>query len=293
MCKGLPASGKSTFAKEFIKDQKDWIRINNDDLSTMMFGDPFAMGKRDEIDRFRHFLIEQGVAKRRNIIVDNTNLHPKHEEYLKGLVATHNESMLHTKDPELYSFEIKDFTDVPVAECIKRNKARTNPVPDKVIYQMYNSYINKPVATLVQKSDLPPAIIVDIDGTIANCDHRNPYDTSKCLQDSPIQPVVDLVTNYKQKGYKIFFVTGRKESSRADTVTWLKEKAKFFPTDYELFMRESGNNESDTIYKKVIFDNHIKDKYRVDFALEDRTKMVQMYRKEIGIICMQVADGEF
>lgn len=38
MCKGLPASGKSTWAKEFVAKNPNFIRLNKDDFRAMMGG---------------------------------------------------------------------------------------------------------------------------------------------------------------------------------------------------------------------------------------------------------------
>lgn len=36
ICRGIPASGKSTWAKQFIKENKNWIRIGRDDFRHML-----------------------------------------------------------------------------------------------------------------------------------------------------------------------------------------------------------------------------------------------------------------
>lgn len=289
MLKGLPASGKSTWAKEFIKGKKDWIRVNNDELGAMLFGELWAEGRSDDIDRARKQLITLAMSRLDNIVVDNTNLHPKHEEYLKDLVFKHNESVMHTPKPELYSFEIKDFTDVPVEECIKRNKKRENPVPDKVIYQMYRS-IAKEHCYAEQDSSLPKAIIVDLDGTVADCSHRNPYDAKRCGEDIPIDFVIEIVKRF-QTDHKIIFVSGRDVKYQKETKEWLKEKAGLIESNYLIFMKP--DKAADLSFKQEIFDQYIKDKFFVSFVLEDRSHMVQMYRHKLKIPCLQVNDGDF
>lgn len=295
MMLGLPASGKSTWAKEFIKGKKDWIRVNNDELGAMLFGELWAEGRSDPLEAMREHVIETAMNRGLNIVVDNTNLHPKHRAHFTQLIEAWNtQAAFDTGKAKvnLYELEVKDFTNVPVDECIKRNKKRDNPVPDRVIYQMYNAYIRKEAQGLVQDPKLPKAIIVDIDGTIADLGGRNPHVMSKCYDDLPVHHILDLVKSYKERGYEIIFVTGRNEHSRADTVRWLKDKAGFEGT-YSLYMRADGSKEPDVQFKKAIFDNLIKGKYYVDFAIEDRSRMVQMYRNDIGIPCLQCADGDF
>lgn len=289
MCKGLPASGKSTWAKEFIKGKKDWVRVNNDELGAMLFGETFAEGRSDTIDRVRKLFIEESMLKHLNIVVDNTNLHPKHEEYLRKLVSEHNDTEQYRPKPELYEFDLKDFTGVPVKECIIRNRKRDNPVPEKVIYSMNKRYLLKEGSTLIQDEKLPKAILVDMDGTMALLNGRNPYSSKGVINDLPNKPVVDLVNKYKAD-HKIFFVTGREISAREDTKLWLNKHG--FPEgSYELHMRNGEPNDVD--FKKQIFDRLLKDKYYVAFAIEDRDRVVNLYRHDIGITCLQIADGDF
>jgi predicted kinase len=292
MCKGLPASGKSTFAREFVKGKKDWVRVNNDELSDMLFGEVFASDRSDLIDSMRKQLIESALAKKLNIIVDNTNLHPKHEEYLTKLVETHNEASIYTKEPTLYGFEIKDFTHVPVQTCIQRNKNRVNPVPDKVIYSMHAQWIAKEPKVLVQDKTLPAAIIVDIDGTIANMKDRKPYNHALCYEDDPYNEVLELVHLYKASGHKLIFVTGREEYSRAPTERWLRDKARI-DGDYLLYMRPDKDKTPDTEFKLDVFNKHIQGVFNVKLVLEDRSRMVEMYRTTIGLPCLQCAPGDF
>ena len=57
-------------------------------------------------------------------------------------------------------------------------------------------------------------------------------------------------------------------------------------------MRMQGNNEKDSVIKRRMFDNHIRGKYYIEYVLDDRNQVVEMWRS-IGLICLQVADGDF
>jgi adenylate cyclase class IV len=57
-------------------------------------------------------------------------------------------------------------------------------------------------------------------------------------------------------------------------------------------MRKTGDNRPDNIVKKEIFDSNIKNNYYIEFVLDDRNKVVKMWR-ELGLTCLQVADGNF
>lgn len=58
-------------------------------------------------------------------------------------------------------------------------------------------------------------------------------------------------------------------------------------------MREAGNNEKDSIIKRRLFDTYIKDKYDIQFVLDDRNQVVDMWRKDLGLCCLQVDYGDF
>ncbi len=293
ICKGLPGCGKSTFAKEFVKGKKDWVRVNNDTLQEMMFGVPFAEGRGDFLDQVRRELVTYFMSKKMNIIVDNTNLHPKQEEYYRDLVDSNNELVKNGAEGSIYEFQVKDFTDVPVGVCINRNRQRPNPIPDKVIYDMYNTYIKKECKALVtQDEKLPKAIIVDIDGTMSILHDRNPYDYHKCYNDLVNKPIVDIVKMYLKQGHKIIFITGREITAKAETVRWLQDKCGISVGEYDLYMRED-DKVKDTIFKKGVYEKNVQGKYFVDCWFEDRWRMADLVRHELGLTCLQCEDGFF
>ena len=57
-------------------------------------------------------------------------------------------------------------------------------------------------------------------------------------------------------------------------------------------MRTPKDNRKDCIIKRELFDAHIKGKYYIDFVLDDRNQMVDLWRS-MGLTCLQVADGNF
>lgn len=290
--KGLPASGKSTWAREFVKGKKDWVRVNNDDLQLMMFGEAFAKGRGDFLDKVRMMFVDWLITKNMNIIADNTNLHPKQEVYYRSVVDEHNFKVQNGGEGELYEFSIKDFTNVPIGECLIRNRNRPGNIPDKVIYDMYNSYLKKEVPALEQDKTLPKALVVDLDGTMALMVNRSPYEMSKVYDDAVNQPIVDLVNIMKKTGHRIFFISGRDKCAEGDTIRWLADKAGI--TDgYSIFLRPDNDPRPDTQFKKDIFEEHLKGKYYVDFWIEDRWRMTHAVRNELGITCLQCADGHF
>lgn len=150
------------------------------------------------------------------------------------------------------------------------------------------------------------AVIIDLDGTLANNIHRvhfvNKYDVTTIKdwdsfyagipKDYPNPWCKELVKMYWQNGYEIIFVTGRPEKFRKQTEAWLLEHVSFYPKSYLLFMRENNCYAKDYKIKKKIYEQNIEGKYQVDFVLEDRKSVVDMYRK-LGITVLQCAEGNY
>ncbi len=138
-----------------------------------------------------------------------------------------------------------------------------------------------------------PAIIVDIDGTLADRNGRHIHDYDSVGNDWRIEAIISLVSHYAYGNIdaSILFVTGRPERCREATLNWLVD-AGFPPRNANLFMRKDGDRRKDFIVKKEIYDNEIKDTYNVLFVLEDRTQVVRMWRDE-GLVCLQVRDGDY
>lgn len=297
MNKGLPASGKSTWAKEYLAANSNTVRINNDSLQLQMFGVAFSMekGAQDLLADVRVGMIEMAMLHGKNIIVDNTNLDPKMEKLYRNMVDEWNATAI--GGPEVaqgpfYEFIVKDFTHVPVGECLKRNRLRVDAVPEKVIYQMYDKWL-KPKNPVVLKQDesLPSAIIVDLDGTLALMGDRGPYEQYRVYEDTVNPGVFPIVSSFMQNPFcQVIFATGREEDCRSETVRWLKDKCGFDSDNYLLYMKADKDSRKDTVTKAEIFNEKIKGKYNVLFCLDDRWRVTQMWR-ELGLTCLQVEDG--
>lgn len=274
--KGLPASGKSTWAKETIKKHPNqYKRVNKDDLRAMIDAGIWSKDNERQILATRNALIDQFLSEGKNVIVDDTNLNPKHIEDITNLFKV--------------EIEVK-FFDVDIDECISRDKKRENPVGEKVIKEMYYRYLRPESPKLKEFTPgLPEAIICDIDGTLAKMTGRSPYDYSQVMTDIPNRDVYRLVKLLAFQGMRIILVSGRDGSCEAETRNWLT----LYKIPYHfLYMRPAGNKENDAIIKKNIYDEKIKDQYNIAFVLDDRDRVVNMWRS-LGLTCLQVDYGNF
>lgn len=141
------------------------------------------------------------------------------------------------------------------------------------------------------------AIIVDIDGTIADISHRLHFIGGKkkdwpaffkaMNKDEPKQNVIDVV-NVLAAVFKIILVTGRPKNYKTKTVKWLGK----YGVRYDLlYMREKGDFRADEIIKKEIYEKEIKSIYEIIATIDDRQKIVNFWRKE-GLTCFQVERWE-
>lgn len=273
--RGLPASGKSTWSKNVIdKNPNSYKRINKDDLRAMLDNDKHSTDMEKFILKVRDSLILLALQEGKHVIVDDTNLADKHIERIKQLI--HGKAQL----------IIKDFTDVPLETCIKQDLKRSKSVGEKVIRDLYNQYLRK-IEVYNENKNLPKAIIVDVDGTLAIMNNRSPFDWNKVGEDLCNETIKNIVNNYN--GDKVIIMSGRDSVCRDLTIQWLKVNNIKFD---EIFMREQGNMEKDSIVKRRLFEQNVRGKYYVEYVLDDRSTVVETWR-EMGLICLQVAEGNF
>src|SRR6185295_16122559 len=262
---GLPASGKSTWSKDFAEKHINYVRVNRDDLRNMR-GKYWLPKQEDLITVWERDCICSALYEGYNVIVDATNLNQKFMEQTKAhILATGVE----------VKFEYQDFTHVPLEECIKNDLKRPNSVGEKVIRKFYNNFL-RPKYDVIRDDTLPKALIVDLDGTLAIHNGRSPYEESKCDTDLVNKVIQGIIFNYYGFGYQIIFVSGRRDKVELKTRPWLLDKVNF--STFLLYMRKTGDERNDSIVKREIFMEHINGKYNVEFILDDRSRVIDMWR---------------
>jgi predicted kinase len=277
---GLPASGKSTWAKEQVaKSGGNIKRINKDDMRDMIDAGKWGKNNEKHILQVRDEIIKHYLFDGFSVIVDDTNLAPKHEETLKALAKKYGAT-----------FETKSFLDVPLKVCIERDLKRPISVGERVINSMYNSFVKPaPVASPALKKGLPFAVLCDIDGTLAHMVDRGPFDWARVGEDT-IDPAIAIVVTLLMGESHVIFMSGRDSVCRPETEQWLADNG--FRNNM-LFMRPEGDMRKDNIVKRELYEEHIKDKFNVLFVLDDRNQVVDMWRNELGLKVLQVAEGDF
>lgn len=295
--RGLPGSGKTTRAKEWVAaDPGNRARVNRDDLRESVFGG-FVRENEYSLVKARDSFVKTLLKRGFSVVVDDTNLPNK---TVRSLISL---------SPD--SYEVWDSTDVPLDTCLERNSSpeRRNSgreVPEEVIRDMYQRFVKgksyplplpeidseelEGLTPYTAPDNVPRAILVDLDGTTALHNGRSPYDMTRVYEDDPNKPVVEAVRAMYKFGYRVVFLSARTEDARQDTERWLSERVR---VPYEaLLLRQIGDGRRDSQVKYEIFNEHIRNNYAVGFVLDDRDSVVRMWRS-IGVPCFQVAPGSF
>lgn len=129
ICRGLPGSGKTTRAREWVAScPEQRARVNRDDLRQMLhgvyLGEPTERQVRElELDTIRS-LIRNGV----DVVVDDTNLKP---EIYDALLELADDLCIDASRVALI-----DLRGVPLDVCIARDADRMNPVGEETIRKM-------------------------------------------------------------------------------------------------------------------------------------------------------------
>jgi len=294
---GVPASGKSTWAREQVTGKKDIVLVNRDAIRDSL-GDYWIPEREDLVTSIEVDSINSSLLRGYNVIVDATNLNPKTIKKWEGLVYMFNQA---NADKCHVTIE-KKFFDISLEEAISRDMKRERSVGREVITDFFSKYVKsirreqkvRDESTryyLDQDPSKAHCIIVDIDGTVALMKGRSPYDLAKVSTDVPNIPVIAFILNYlKGNIIPVNFVSGREDICREDTIAWIKKN---FPySACNLYMRKAEDFRSDFIVKEEIFHEHIEPYFYVEAVFDDKMTVVKTWRS-MGLLTFQVYNGDF
>lgn len=301
--RGLPGSGKSTRALQWVNENPDWrLRVNRDDLRFSNYGQYYGLSRHQEenITSLQHTLIEKALKAGLSVVDDNVNLR---SSYVRDLYRIANRVNA--------TIEFDDV-DVDVETAIERNAEREKFVNPEVIRDFAKRYLKKgklpavpPNAptdesmtgkAAVWDESLPPAIWVDADGTFFTMydeegqAHRGAFDWHKVHLDKPRPAVVKAVKLYQAAGYAIIVMSGRDEVCKEATTQAFID-AGVTPT--MVLMRPHKSQEKDWKVKRDLYWENVAGKYNIEVALDDRDQVVKYTREVLGIDVFQVAYGNF
>ncbi len=291
----MPASGKTTWALDYLRKHADAVRVGRDSFRDMFRNEPKCEIK---LESMITELVVESVHKSLkfgfDVLLDNTNLKISHINDIIRAVE--------------YDCDVcfQVFA-VPPKVCVERNYKRDpkERVDDQSMEKMAADYKiimdsdtfidrkRKPewkrprIKYVFEHGEFPTCVIFDIDGTIAYMVNRTPYCWDKVDRDNPIEIVIEQMRFHRAAGRFIVLVSGRDEESRQLTEDWLK----FYDIPYDdLFMRPLGSWEKDTVVKRRIYQEQIEPKYNVLCAYDDRLSVIKMWHK-LGVFVFCVNQG--
>src|SRR5512147_2395296 len=134
--KGLIASGKSTYAKQFVKDNQNYKRLCRDDFRHMCSSYSYTDENEKLVTKLMNEAITVVLLNGYNLVLDNMHLNEKavkeQKEFIKN-IKDKNGNYLDIK------FEVKEFP-ISLAEAIERDAKREFSLGKSVIKSTYDRY---------------------------------------------------------------------------------------------------------------------------------------------------------
>jgi len=127
-------------------------------------------------------------------------------------------------------------------------------------------------------------IVVDLEGTLSNCDHRKHFLDKKNYDvwnkglpmDKPIQPMIDFVSKLSEK-YEIIISTAKPHAYRCMVEDWLEKYCPAF-SGCQILMRIGGSRTSPEIKSDHII--AIQESYEIMLFIDDRFDVLEMVAKK-------------
>ena len=298
LTRGIPGSGKSTWAKAWVaEDPEHRIRLNWDDMRNMM--GPYWVPSREPINK--HMLwaglnMAAYCTRPYDIVIDNMNLNPKDWKQYEEWITTYNQSMNSDETNTQYVIEFKDFF-ISLDECIRRDAMRPNPIGEKTIKDIWRRYkhfiqtteVENVVNNLRPSTGKVPCVVIDMDSTMCFNTTKRPWygegAAEGMIKDVPNPGVVAVVKELQRK-FPIVVVTGRDTTQATVTKQWLANQG-IAPTDF--YFRTAGDYRKGVEVKNELI-NQVLNKYDIVAIFEDCEPIVKMFR-DMGLTVLQPNKG--
>lgn len=284
---GPPGSGKSTLAKRY--EAEGYIRINADSQGKShraLFAAAIAEGKPIVLDKMNAAKGQRAewlaVAKKAGYSTGITVLHESKEVCRARCLARQgHETVKDEKDAaRALSFFFSHYD--RVADDEADSVVRVWPAGHK-----------------------PSVVVCDLDGTLCNVDHRlhtvrgpGKKDWKSFFQGIPQDTVnswcaaILIGISQRSGGHDVVFCSGRPDDHRAATQEWLRKHLGLLGAESPLYMRPRNDSREDSLVKEILLDFEILTRYKPDFFIDDRARVVEMYRRR-GFTVLACAEGNF
>lgn len=320
---GISASGKSTWASNLVSSRKalvehgdssvEIIEVNRDDIRKgVLFEKGIIVHPcdfqwnlwkwkwEDRVTEIQREKIKSAAHVKRDIVISDTNLNLGRLKAMSDWVES-----LGYNEIEYVIFDV-DFDTV-----LERDTARKNGVGVYILrdqwarfkkikqeMQLHSWFMNRVhnniefENTHVHSDNKIPALMFDIDGTIAHMKDRSPFEWHRVGEDEPDSLMCFLINSVLKTGsHRIVFMSGRDSVCREQTVEWINKHIPnvCFGSNAELFMREQGDSRKDHIIKKELFFSHVDLCYNVHAVFDDRPQVVRVWH-DIGLKVWSTGD---
>lgn len=271
---GVPCSGKTTWSEEHCR-KTGAVNANRDDIRFAITGHRswttyrFKGETENMVTDVQKQIIMAAANAGKDVVVSDTNLNKRIRDEMTRFLTQLG-----------YEVSIQVFH-VSLEDAYKRDASRPNGVGRDVIYSMYQKYLEYTQRrTYTPDTALPEAVIVDVDGTVADMTGiRSPFEWDKVGHDLPRLEIIDMVHGLRSRGKKIVFLSGRDGICEPATRAWLQKHVGHFD---DFFIRTAGDPRKDTIIKEELFWAHLADRYNITTAIDDRPCVVRLWH-ELGI----------
>ena len=294
LCRGIQGIGKSTYARH-IRETQNYVRVSKDELR-LMESSSYDSSNPTLVDDTMHGFIQSAINLELNVIVDNTFCFTKHIDDIiyKYHAYANIEIVSFPNDIERAivqnSFRSGGaFIDPTIIQSFSKAYNQSTTVLEGRGYEKDTEYYNG-MGLLVYKipKKIPteytgnnvmiPAVVFDIDNTLAIKGRRQTYDFAKCELDIPIVSTKLVLKALNNLHLKILFVTGRSDNYRTETSNWINNNLGVNANEFNLFMKPASESKMrDSVAKEKIYVNHLQDKYNIVAWFEDSQKVIKEF----------------
>ena len=305
---GPAGCGKSTVARRHFRRQDI---ISSDRCRELVAGDAGDQSATPDAFALLRSIVDRRAKRRRLTVVDATNVTRRERERFVTVARRHDLPC------------VALVFALPVEACQNWAMARfERPVGPEVVARQHASLHRSldgmddegfdrihvidtfdalagltvafdPAAASTSTSDaergsaLPPAVVVDLDGTITSAAWRAPLLAvprrkraaaffEAMHRDAPVEPVIELV-RWVAHHADVVLLTGRPADYEPAIRTWLADHE--VPYD-RLLMRSPGDRRQDTEVKREYYRQEIAPRYDVRIVIDDRPRVIEMWREE-------------
>lgn len=310
---GPAGCGKSTFAERHFPPE---AVLSSDAFRALVAGDPGDQTATSAAFGLMRHALEERMKRRRLTVLDATSITPRERVRFVDVAHRHDVAC------------IAVAFDLPLEVCQQRStQRRERQVPPDVVERQHRTFrrhlgglheeLFDQVVVLGSSDDLdavevvldpelrprastpstglPPAVIIDLDGTLTSAAWREHFLSGRHRdwpgffagmgRDAPVQPLVDLVA-WASTHATVVLLTGRPDDHATVIRRWLADHGVVYD---RLLMRPGGDRRPDTVVKREIYHRDVAPHHDVRFVIDDRPRVVDMWREE-GLYVLTAVD---